>query len=98
MIIQLYHYSGGDWKYLQKQSGLSDEDLDHFLDYAAQFLGNVGNYKSFGDSKFIPRIPQRQLKALASSCPEALEAYEKAGNRIYASDVAHMHLGYPDAG
>jgi hypothetical protein len=37
---------------VQRKSGINDEELTAFLDYAAQFLGNCGNYKSFGDSKF----------------------------------------------
>lgn len=32
--------------------------LQAFLMYSAAFLSNVGNYKSFGDIKFIPDIPQ----------------------------------------
>ena len=27
-----------------------------FLMYAAAFYGNIGNYKSFGDTKFIPAL------------------------------------------
>lgn len=26
--------------------------------YAAAFYGNLGNYKSFGDTKFIPDLPK----------------------------------------
>ena len=32
-----------------------------FLVYAAAFYSNMGNYKSFGDSKFIPNLPQVML-------------------------------------
>lgn len=35
----------GDWKKLQSQAGVSDEDMKHFLSYAAQFMGNAGNFK-----------------------------------------------------
>ncbi|KAI9728619.1 MAG: hypothetical protein M1828_002725 [Chrysothrix sp. TS-e1954] len=98
MIVELHRHCKGDWTSLAKDSGVSDEELTEFLNYAAQFLGNTGNFKSFGDSKFIPRISARQLKALASASPKALEAHEKAESSIYESDVGHMHLGYPDAG
>jgi hypothetical protein len=37
----------GDWKKLQSEAKLSDDDLRQFLNYAAQFIGNLGNYKSF---------------------------------------------------
>lgn len=101
LIIELHNHCKGDWKALQRQSGLSDQDLQAFLNYAAQFLGNGGNFKSFGDSKFIPRLAERQFKALATSSPKALQFYEKAKSGIYAhvGDAAgEMHLGYPDAG
>lgn len=32
-----------------------------FLVYAAAFYSNMGNYKSFGDTKFIPNMPQVSL-------------------------------------
>jgi hypothetical protein len=38
---QADHYVG-DWKKLQSQAGISDEDLKQFLSYIAQFLGNTG--------------------------------------------------------
>ncbi|KAF2761802.1 dipeptidyl-peptidase III [Pseudovirgaria hyperparasitica] len=99
LIVGLYQHGKGDWKALQKEAGLSDEELTEFLNYAAQFLGNLGNYKSFGDSKFIPRLPSRQTKALATLSPKTLESYEKAKDGIYETkSVGLMHLGYPDAG
>ncbi|QID87934.1 hypothetical protein GRS66_010628 [Saccharomyces pastorianus] len=31
------------------------QQTEFYLEYVSQFLSNLGNYKSFGDSKFIPR-------------------------------------------
>lgn len=102
LIISLYKASNGDWEGLAKKTGVSSEDLRFFLEYAAQFLGNNGNYKGFGDSKFIPRISPEAFKALASATPETQAAFEKAsttGDGIYeTSDPALMHLGYPEKG
>lgn len=98
-IIALHHYSQGDWKALQKEAGLSDDDLAAFLDYSAQFLGNLGNFKSFGDSKFVPRFDERQLKALAAVSPQTLDIYEQIKDGVFVSkNVGKMHLGYPDQG
>ena len=55
---------------------MSEEDIKHWLDYSAQFIGNTGNFKSFGDSKFIPRIPQDKVAALAKTNAEAQKLYE----------------------
>lgn len=35
-------------------NGIYPGDSSLYLDYVSQFLSNLGNYKSFGDSKFIP--------------------------------------------
>lgn len=48
-IIELYKSCNGDWKGLQEKAGITAEELQFFLEYAAQFLGNCGNYKGFGD-------------------------------------------------
>ncbi|KAJ9354220.1 hypothetical protein DTO027B9_4846 [Paecilomyces variotii] len=101
LIISLYHASKGNWSDLAQKTNVSQEDLRFFLEYAAQFLGNCGNYKGFGDSKIVPRISPAALKALASASPEATAAWEKAntsGGGIYETDdPALMHLGYPES-
>jgi dipeptidyl-peptidase-3 len=98
-IIELYKASNGDWKSLQSQAGISDDDLKYFLEYAAMFLGNCGNYKSFGDSKFVPRGNEKAFNALAAVSPKAKEFYEATKGAIFSSsNSGMMHLGYPDEG
>ncbi|KAF2855958.1 dipeptidyl peptidase-like protein III [Plenodomus tracheiphilus IPT5] len=98
-IIALHKHSQGDYVALAKEAGLAKEEIEEYLNYAAQFLGNLGNFKSFGDSKFVPRIEPRQLKALATVSKDALAHYETFKHLIYAGDdVAKLHLGYPSAG
>ena len=89
----------GDYSRAAKDAGLNQKEIDSYLNYAAQFLGNMGNYKSFGDSKFVPQLDPEKLKALSlvSSATESL--YEKFQDVIYAgNDLAKLHLGYPSAG
>lgn len=97
-ILALHKASGGQWKKLQSQAGISDDDLKHFLNYAAQFIGNLGNYKSFGDSKFIPRLPASSVEALAKTSPEAEKLWATFKDDLYQSSISKMHLGYPDKG
>ena len=97
-IIALHHACNGDWKGAQRQSGIRDDDLRRFLEYAAQFLGNCGNYKSFGDSKFIPRVGPEVFEALAATSAKTKQLLEKTKVRggLYATkDPALMHFGYP---
>ncbi|CAG8044129.1 unnamed protein product [Penicillium olsonii] len=102
LIISLYHASNGDWNALAQKTQVSAEDLRFFLEYAGQFLGNCGNYKGFGDSKFIPRLSPSAFEALASATADTKAAFQKAnttGGGIYeTSEQSMMHLGYPKSG
>nr|XP_057942495.1 dipeptidyl peptidase 3 [Doryrhamphus excisus]XP_057942496.1 dipeptidyl peptidase 3 [Doryrhamphus excisus] len=44
--------------------GLTSAQYQAFLVYAAGFYANMGNYKSFGDTKFVPNLPKDKLDAL----------------------------------
>jgi dipeptidyl-peptidase III len=103
LIIALHNSCNGDWKKLQTGSGISDDDLNHFLDYSTQFLGNLGNYKGFGDSKFIPRLSAEALEKLVSKTDKAKALFDSIGGKtgaIYsgAEKPSIMHLGFPDQG
>jgi len=39
-------------------AAVSSDDFKAFLFYSAAFFNNMGNYKSFGDTKFVPDISQ----------------------------------------
>ncbi|KAJ3192995.1 hypothetical protein HK101_005613 [Irineochytrium annulatum] len=86
---------------LKATSKLSDEDWTHFLEYAVQVLYNGGNYKSFGDTKFVPRVPQDKFEAVvkAAGVPEALTTFNNLKSVIYAMEPkASLLLGYVDEG
>ncbi|PNY21029.1 dipeptidyl peptidase 3 [Tolypocladium capitatum] len=99
LILALHKSCSGDWTSLAAKAGVEDSELTSFLEYAAMFLGNMGNYKSFGDSKFLPRCGEKSLAALAATSPDAAKFYEATKGAIFSSDKpAAMHLGFPDAG
>ena len=98
-ILALHKHGKGDWKKVQSDAGISDDDLKHFLNYSAQFLGNTGNFKSFGDSQFIPRIKAQEFAKLASVSSEAEKLYQQFKDDLYESkNIARMHLGFIDKG
>jgi dipeptidyl-peptidase-3 len=98
-ILALHKASGGDWKKLAEQAGVDEQGLTAFLQYAAQFLGNAGNYKSFGDSKFIPRCDESVFAALAAVSPEAEKHYKATNGAIFSADKPGLlHLGFTDEG
>lgn len=98
-IITLHKAGGGNYESLAQNAGIDQTQLTAYLDYAAQFLGNSGNYKSFGDSKFIPRCDERVFLKLAAVSPEAEAFYKATNGAIFSSDKQSlMHLGYPEKG
>eukprot|EP00929_Paragymnodinium_shiwhaense_P047766 TRINITY_DN24224_c0_g1_i1.p1 TRINITY_DN24224_c0_g1~~TRINITY_DN24224_c0_g1_i1.p1 ORF type:complete len:756 (+),score=194.70 TRINITY_DN24224_c0_g1_i1:83-2350(+) len=50
-----------------KGKGLTDEEVAKGLMYVAAFYGNLGNYKSFGDTKFVPAVPAERFHILLTS-------------------------------
>ena len=43
-IMDLYHACGGKWDTLVTQCNITSEELASFLEYAAMFLCNLGNF------------------------------------------------------
>ncbi|KAI9827526.1 MAG: hypothetical protein M1832_004876 [Thelocarpon impressellum] len=99
LILALHEACDGDWEALRQQTGANPDELRAFLEYAAQFLGNVGNYKAVGDAKFIPRLPESAFRALVSASEQARTHYENTHGGIFAcGKTGLMHLGYPEDG
>ena len=100
LIIALQKQCNGDWASLAKDSGVGNDELQHVLQYSAQFLGNLGNYKGFGDVKFIPRCSPQTIAALVRKVSVAEKFYERCKSAIYADSgrPALMHFGFPGQG
>ena len=100
LIVALYQHCSGDWDSLAKSAEVGKDELQLLLQYFTQFLGNLGNYKGFGDVKFIPRCSPRTIAALAAQGSAALKFYERCKNAIYADGgkPALMHFGFPGQG
>jgi hypothetical protein len=43
-ILELYRSCAGDWRKFAVDTGVPMSEIRHFMDFAAVFLGNVGNY------------------------------------------------------
>ncbi|KAF6217790.1 hypothetical protein HO133_006617 [Letharia lupina] len=100
LIIALHKHCNGDWASLAKDAGVGNDELQHVLQYFTQFLGNLGNYKGFGDVKFIPRCSSQTIAALAAKASVAEKFYEQCKSAIYADGgkPALMHFGFPGQG
>ena len=82
--------------------------------YSAVFMGNMGNYHSFGDSKFVPGLPKESfaklVNAAAGAAPAAAAAaggggvsklqqlWEAVGDKIYSLEDGEREFGFSPAG
>ncbi|KAJ5338972.1 hypothetical protein N7452_005700 [Penicillium brevicompactum] len=66
-VMALHNSCDGDWESLAIRANLDIGEVQLFLDYAAVFLSNLGNYYGSGDQKFIPAIAKDKLGTLAAS-------------------------------
>ncbi|KAK0394876.1 hypothetical protein QR680_000982 [Steinernema hermaphroditum] len=91
-----------------KDIGFTDDEFKAFLMYAVGFFANNGNYKGFGDSKFIPNLPKSKFRALVEKSEAAqqkdigpddiavLSVYEMVEEFIYAVNKRLASLGFND--
>uniref|UniRef100_A0A8C7Z6Y7 Dipeptidyl peptidase 3 n=1 Tax=Oryzias sinensis TaxID=183150 RepID=A0A8C7Z6Y7_9TELE len=85
--------------------GLSSEEYKAFLVYAAGLYANMGNYKSFGDTKFVPNLPKDKLEALVRASqafqekPVEMEAlWNNSSTLIFSLEDRQKQLGLGDKG
>ncbi|KAM9301527.1 dipeptidyl peptidase 3 [Gastrophryne carolinensis] len=85
--------------------GLTEEEFQGLLAYAAGFFANTGNYKSFGDTKFIPNVSSEQLEKLLRASeafakdPEGLESlWKMVAGPMYSLEAQEKQLGLGDHG
>ncbi|KAK6000667.1 hypothetical protein QM012_003392 [Aureobasidium pullulans] len=61
LILELYQSCSGDWTLLMENCDVDQKNLDNLLEYAALFLGNIGNYYSEGDQKITSALTKTAL-------------------------------------
>lgn len=67
-IVHLHRSCEGNWEELRDQLSIPDDELTKFLDFAAMFLGNMGNF-------YVSEIPENyetRLSLTAQLMPRAM--------------------------
>ncbi|XP_012580585.1 PREDICTED: dipeptidyl peptidase 3 [Condylura cristata] len=85
--------------------GLTEEEYQAFLVYTAGVYSNMGNYKSFGDTKFVPNLPKEKLERVvlgseaARQHPEEVRSlWQTCGDLMFSLEPRLRHLGLGEAG
>ncbi len=97
-IIILIHKSI-EGNYSKLDDLIDKKETKLYLEYAAQFLSNLGNFKSFGDVKFIPGISIENFEKIASIDEKSKELFNNVKEAIYSIEpAASTLLGYSELG
>jgi dipeptidyl-peptidase-3 len=89
-FISIYPFSS-----LESAATEPNSPLFYFLEYAAQFYYNGGNFMGFGDTKFIPRISQSDLSLLLAPYPSLSALFASVSSSLYSEDPTTRALGWP---
>ncbi|KAI8139800.1 peptidase family M49-domain-containing protein [Fennellomyces sp. T-0311] len=99
LILDIFRdkQTGGmiDVQQLADKSQVPKESFEGFLQYSAQFLGNLSNYKSFGDEKFVPRVAVEELEKIVEAAGATLSSQVK--QELYDLEKNTL-LGFPEDG
>ena len=84
-------------------AGLTEDQWTQFMAYSSAVFNNCGNFRSFGDTKFVPELAEDSFVTVLRSC----DAYEthadviddcwaRISHEVYSEDDPHQHIGFPD--
>ncbi|KAI9686372.1 MAG: hypothetical protein M1822_003717 [Bathelium mastoideum] len=90
--MELYACCKGNWAMYVQENFAAKKDLEKFMEYAATFLSNVGNYYGSGDQKFGPSLGKEALKRLASISLEATRLFSSIAEPL--TSIPPFSLGY----
>ncbi|GMM33141.1 dipeptidyl-peptidase III [Saccharomycopsis crataegensis] len=93
LILEFHKSIGGDYSALKSEFG--DDQVEGYLEYASQFLGNLGNFKSFGDVKFIPSIDESVFTKIikSSNDDKIISLYNGISAKIFSTNENDILLG-----
>ncbi|XP_021378701.1 dipeptidyl peptidase 3-like [Mizuhopecten yessoensis] len=92
-------------KAVTKDGSLTDHQFQAVMVYASAFYANMGNYKSFGDSKIIPNLPKEKFEALvmkSAACQKDASGmkalWDSVSERMFGLSEREKELGLGEKG
>ncbi|CAH8620959.1 unnamed protein product [Dicrocoelium dendriticum] len=84
-----------------KSNGFSDDEIEAIFSYFATVCGNLGNYLSFGDTKFVPSVSRDRLvqflsltSAFADKASGVETLLEEVSSAMYSLAPRRLRLGF----
>ncbi|KIY50904.1 hypothetical protein FISHEDRAFT_71212 [Fistulina hepatica ATCC 64428] len=100
LILLMFSTSSGDLADLDElhaKSGLLDGDWENLLQYTTQCLSNLVNFKTFGFTKFVPRVDADKFGAVikvSANANKAESLWKELKDHIYTlSPEASLSIG-----
>jgi len=96
----LFSKEGPNLREKALKDGVSESDFEALLAFAAGFYSNMGNYKSFGDTKIVPGLTKENFWIIVK-CSDAYEGnkawfdelWEKCSDDMYSLKPRRRELG-----
>lgn len=85
-------------KELRAKAVADEEELAKFVEYFALLYSNMGNYLSFGDSKFVPACSRETFEKVFALVPEASTKIAPLVDKVFSLADNELTLAYPPAG
>ncbi|KAF9236417.1 peptidase family M49-domain-containing protein [Melanogaster broomeanus] len=92
LLILTFSANGklADLGVLKNNSGVSQRDFDDVLQYTAQVLQYLVNYKSFGFTKIVPRVAESEFAkvvAASTNASNAVPLFNEVSSIIFSDSV-----------
>ena len=88
-----------------KECGLTEQEINAYFVYCSGFYGNMGNYKGFGDSKFVPNMEEERMEMLVKASkayktnPELMEKlWQSVKTQMFSLSDREKQLGLGEKG
>jgi len=83
IIQHIFSHPISQYKKNVLDAGLSEDDWNKFAVYCANFLQNTGNYKNFGDTKFVPELSEETFFKII----QCSDSYKNEENRNHINSL-----------
>jgi len=106
VLLQLvYSQSLSKLRQSALERNVSEAEWRQMLAYSAAVFDNHGNYRSFGDTKFVPELEPEKFEAVIRAS-ESYQTHQEVIDKILAliskevftETEPYAHIGFPDKG